>query len=123
MLLARAPLSPVRAVERLVGMQAQTPRSPYVALWSRLSSFDPMTLSRAIETRKLVRIALMRSTIHLVSADDAMLLRPLTEPVLRRELTSTTWASLLAGLDLDEVARAARRILEEQPRTPAKLGA
>ena len=123
LLLSRVSLSPVRAVERLVGMQAQTPRSPYTALWSRLRSFDPMSLSRAIEGRKLVRIALMRSTIHLVSAADAMLLRPLMEPVLARELSSTTWAPQLAGLDLDAVARGARRILEEQPRTPAKLGA
>lgn len=123
LLLARVSLSPVRAVERLVGMQAQTPRSPYTALWSRLHPFDPMSLSRAIETRRLVRIALMRSTIHLVSAKDAMLLRPLVVPILMRELTSTTWGPLLAGLDLHEVAAEARRVLEQEPRTPAKLGA
>ena len=52
MLLTRVSLSPVRAVERLVGMQAQTPRSPYTALWSRLRSFDPLSLSRAIEAPK-----------------------------------------------------------------------
>jgi hypothetical protein len=123
LLLSRVSLSPVRAVERLVGMQAQTPRSPYTALWSRLKSFDPMSLSRVIESRKLVRIALMRSTIHLVSADDAMLLRPLMVPILMRELANPTWRVPLDGLDLDEVAREARRILEEQPLTPAKLGA
>ena len=123
LLLARVSIPPVRAVERLVGMQAQTPRSPYLALWSRLRSFDPMSLSRAIETRRLVRIALMRSTIHLVSAADAMLLRPLMVPILMRELANPTWRVPLDGLDLGEVAAEARRILEERPRTPAKLGA
>src|SRR4051812_10145193 len=107
MLLARVSLSPVRAVERLVGMQAQTPRSPYLALWSRLQSFDPMTVSRAIETRKLVRIALMRSTIHLVTAADAMLLRPLVQPVIDRELANPTWQRPLVGVDLAELAQEA----------------
>lgn len=123
MLLTRVSIPPTRVVGRLVGMQAQTPRSPYVALWSRVNAFDPMSLSRAIETRKLVRIALMRSTIHLVTAADAMLLRPLMQPVLDRELTNPTWRRPLVGVDLATVADEARRILEEQPLTPAKLGA
>jgi len=122
MLLRRERLAPVPALERLVGMQAQTPRSPYTALWSRLAGFDPMTLSRAIEQRDAVRIALMRSTIHLVSARDAMLLRPLITPVLERELTSTTFRGALAGIDLDAVAAAARALLDERPRTPKQLG-
>lgn len=123
LLLSRVSLSPVRAVERLVGMQAQTPRSPYLGLWSRLQAFDPGALSRAIETRKLVRIALMRSTIHLVSAADAMLLRPLVVPILMRELANPTYRGHLVGLDLAELAAEARRLLDEQPRTPAQLGA
>ena len=122
LLLRRATLAPLTAVERLVGMQAQTPRSPYTALWSRLDGFDPMTLSRAIEQRRLVRIALMRSTIHLVSAQDAMLLRPLVTSVLERELTSTTYRDVLAGIDLDAVAARARELLDERPRTPKQLG-
>jgi hypothetical protein len=123
MLLTRVRLAPVRAVERLVGMQAQTPRSPYTALWSRLIDFDPFVLSRAIETGKLVRIAVMRSTIHLVTPNDAMLLRPLVQPVLDRELTSPVYRAPLAGVDLDELARVARKLLTEEPRTPKQLGA
>jgi len=38
-LLDRKRLNPLDTVERLVGMQAQVPRDPYVGLWSRLAGF------------------------------------------------------------------------------------
>lgn len=123
MLLERAAGTPIRAVERLVGMQAQVPRNPYTALWSRLRGFDPMVVSGAIQRRQLVRIALMRSTIHLVTAADALYLRPLVVPILMAELAVPERRRLLAGLELVEVRERARRLLEEQPRTPAQLGA
>ena len=123
MLLKRSPARPLTALTHLVGMQAQTPRSPYTALWSRLSGFDPMTLSRAIAARKAVRIALMRSTIHLVTAADAMRLRPLMQPILQRELTAPRWRDALVGVDLAALAVLARELLDAEPRTPAQLGA
>jgi hypothetical protein len=123
MLLERSSARPLTALTRLIGMQAQTPRSPYTALWSRLAEFDPMTLSRAIAARKAVRIAVMRSTIHLVTAADAMRLRPLTQPALDRELTATSWRDALTGVDLNDLAEHARQLLDTQPRTPAQLGA
>jgi hypothetical protein len=123
LLLERVSMPPLQAVEHLVGMQAQTPRSPYTALWSRLNAFDPMELSRAIESRQAVRIALMRSTIHLVSARDALLLRPLTQPIVMRELTSPVWRRQLEGLDQDALAVKARELLEDEPRSPKQLGA
>jgi hypothetical protein len=122
LLLERAAVRPLAVVERLVGMQAQTPRSPYTALWSRIVDFDPMTLSRAVSTRRAVRIALMRSTIHLVTARDALRLRPLMAQPLARELTTPTWRTRLAGLALDDLAAQARVVLEEAPRTPKQLG-
>jgi Winged helix DNA-binding domain len=123
LLLERAATTALRAVERLVGMQAQTPRSPYTALWSRLRDFDPMTLSRAVADRKAVRIALMRSTIHLVTARDALLLRPLMQPVVMRELDSPVWRNQLDGIDLGRLAITAGQLLEDEPRTPKQLGA
>jgi hypothetical protein len=123
LLLQRATIRPVAALERLVGLQAQTPRSPYTALWSRLVGFDPMALSQAIEKRQAVRIALMRSTIHLVSGRDALRLRPLTDPAVLRELTVPTWREPLEGVDLQALARQARLLLEQRARTPAQLGA
>ncbi|OEV17196.1 hypothetical protein AN219_27945, partial [Streptomyces nanshensis] len=54
---------PVRdAVEHLVGIQAQAPRPPYFALWSRLADFDPQELSLQLEGRGLVRLSTMRGT-------------------------------------------------------------
>src|ERR1700694_2175072 len=82
LLLRRKTLSPAAAIEHLVGMQAQIPENPYVALWTRLRSFRPEGLARLIEQRGAVRLALMRSTIHLVTARDCLELRPVLKTTL-----------------------------------------
>ena len=53
-----------------MGLQAQVPLNPYTGLWPRLEGFRPEELAQLLEDRKVVRIALMRATIHLVSAGD-----------------------------------------------------
>jgi len=110
------------AIERLVGLQAQTPNSPYLSLWTRLEGFQPDELSRLIQEREVVRIALMRSTIHSVTARDALILRPLVQPVLDRGL-KTTYGRRLEGVDLAELEAAGRALVEEKPRTFSDLGA
>jgi len=69
-LLRRRGLGPVDAIERLAGLQAQWPKSPYLALWSRLQGFKRDDLTRALEERKVVKATLMRATLHIVSSDD-----------------------------------------------------
>jgi hypothetical protein len=86
LLLERAPVPVLDAVRHLVGLQAQSPQDPYTALWSRLERFAPDQLSALLEQRRVVRIVVMRGTIHLVTAEDALVLRPLMQPVLDREL-------------------------------------
>ena len=108
-------------LEHLVGMQAQLPEDPYVGLWSRIRAFDPEALSSLIADRSAVRIAIMRSTIHLVTAADALLLRPLTQKVLERSLRGNQMR-LLGGVDLVELDALARRIVDERPRSDGRAG-
>jgi hypothetical protein len=68
LLLRRQRLGVVEAIERLACLQGQWAPSPYVALWSRLSSFDRAELTRAIDRGDVVKATLMRATLHLVSA-------------------------------------------------------
>ncbi len=76
LLLERGSLTTEATIEHLVGMQAQAPLAPYVGLWSRLDAFRPETLADAILERRAVRTSLMRATIHLVTARDALWLWP-----------------------------------------------
>ena len=122
MLLRREAVPAGAALERLVGMQAQSPLSPYTGLWTRLEGFDPGELARLVTERRAVRIALMRSTIHLVTARDALALRPVVQPVIARGVRGG-YGRLLAGLDEAELAVAGRALLEERPRTFVDLGA
>ena len=89
LLLRRARLPALDAVEHLVGLQAQVPLNPYTALWSRLERFRPQELADLLVERRVVRTVVMRATIHLVTADDCLLLRPLAQPVLTAERPRT----------------------------------
>jgi DNA glycosylase AlkZ-like len=123
MLLRREELPVLGAIEHLVGMQAQAPGPPYVGLWTRLANFDPDGLGRMISSRHAVRIALMRNTVHLVSASDCLVLRPLMQPVIERNLySSRARRAELEGVDIDALVGAGRALLEEQPRTSRELG-
>jgi Winged helix DNA-binding domain len=124
LLLRRSALSPLETVRHLVGMQAQEPLNPYTALWSRLEGFRPEELSRLLEQREVVRMNLMRGTIHLVTADDALLLWPLTKPVLAGQLRRHgEHKAALVGVDLEAVVGHARPFLAEKPRTRAEVRA
>jgi hypothetical protein len=111
-------------VEHLVGLQAQEPFDPYLALWSRVAGFAPAQLADLLVDRKVVRIVVMRGTIHLVTADDALLLPPLIQPVLDKELRAhQEFAPALRDVDLEVVLPVGRALLEEHPRTPRQLRA
>jgi hypothetical protein len=109
------------AIEHLVGMQAQAPRAPFVGLWSRLAGFRHDELSRLVTSREVVRLAVMRRTLHLVSARDSRRLRPLLQPVLESGFWSSPFARHVKGIDLEALLQAGRTALEERPRTRKQL--
>jgi Winged helix DNA-binding domain len=109
-------------IEHLVGMQAQAPLAPYVGLWTRLHAFTPDDLTTLLTGRQAVRVALLRGTIHLVTAEDCLTLRPLLQPFFDRVLR-TGYGRRLPGLDLPTVTDAGRALVDERPRTFSELGA
>ncbi|MFS0702312.1 winged helix DNA-binding domain-containing protein [Cellulomonas sp. 179-A 4D5 NHS] len=122
-LLTRAELPAVALVDHLVGLQAQLPRSPYTTLWSRLVGFRHGELSEALLDRRVARIAVMRGTIHLVTAEDALVLPGLTAPLYERDLRQNVLhGTALRTLDLAELTEAARTLVEAEPRPSTELG-
>ena len=82
MLLERERTTATAAVERLVGMQAQLARPPFVGLWTRLHDFRRAELGEALRTRKVVRVTSFRGTLHLMTARDYLALRGALQPML-----------------------------------------
>jgi hypothetical protein len=70
LLLRRRKLSVVEALRRICALQAQSPASPYIALWNRISGFDPAELDRGFARQAVVKATLMRLTKHAVTGAD-----------------------------------------------------
>jgi hypothetical protein len=124
LLLERAERAIPETLEHLVGLQAQVPSSPYIALRARLAGFDPSALEQLYLDRRVVRMVLMRATIHLVTVDDALRLRPVVQPVLDWELfRNRTWSVGLEGVELEPVLALGRELVDERPRAMDELRA
>ena len=124
LLLERSPLSPLAAIEHLVGMQAQLPTPPYFGLWTRLAGFDPAELSQLFLDRRVVRLAMMRSTVHLVSSRDCLGLRSALQPAVGRGMTpGSPYGKALKGVDLTELAELGRAAIERNPMSGNEIGA
>lgn len=116
LLLERESVTPLRAVQRLAGLQAQLPRPPHLGLWTRLEGYDPKKLSRLVVQRKVVRAPLMRCTLHLVTATDFLAMRGSLQPALTRAMKSAL-RGRMDGVDLEAVVKAARAHLRRNPGT------
>ncbi|WP_372463048.1 DNA glycosylase AlkZ-like family protein [Pseudonocardia kujensis] len=122
LLLHRADLPVLDAVQHLCGLQAQEPQEPFAGLCSRLRAFDPEGLSGLLTDRRVVRTTLMRRTIHLVTAEDALARRARHDAMLRQRMLGV-YRGDLNGVDLDEVATTAAEVMAHgTPRTMPELG-
>lgn len=121
LLLGRAGLPVLDAVAHLGGLQAQEPQEPFVGLWSRVAGFDPGVLDGLLTGREVVRTHLMRRTVHLVTAADALAWRARHDPMLRQRVLGV-YRKELAGVDLDELRAAGLAVMADgEPRTMSGL--
>src|SRR5580693_3370583 len=95
LLLRRADMTPLQAIERLAGMQSQAPNAPYVGLWTRLAEFRPAELAQLMTERAVVRTHLMRNTVHLVTARDCLAAGGLFRDLHARRFASSPFAAAL----------------------------
>jgi len=121
-LLQRQQASVPEALEHLVGLQAQATNPPYYGLWTRLEGFEQDALTRLLTGRKVVRTAMMRATLHLVSARDCLALRPVLQPAVERVLRQSDHGKKLAGVDTRALVAEGRALLEARPSPRAELG-
>ena len=115
LLLEQADVSAADAVGRLVGMQGQEPKHPYVGLWSRVDGFAEEQLDQAAEGREVVRATLFRGTLHLVTAEDYLRFRTTLAPVLEAGLRMLKERG--EGLEPEKVVKAAQKLLAKEPLT------
>jgi len=115
LLLQRARVSPVQAIERLAGLQAQLASSPYLALWARVEGFERASLERALKRRTVVKALLMRSTLHLVSGRDL----PYYDAAVRSARTLARARG--AERPPDDLVERAVTLTRERPRTRREM--
>jgi hypothetical protein len=124
LLLEREPLSVAAAVGRVVALQAQSPASPYLALWNRVAGFDAADLDAAYADQTVVKASLMRIALHAVTADDY--------PAFQHAMVSSLRAARLhddrfkkTGLTKDDADAVVPDVLAytAEPRTNAEMEA
>jgi hypothetical protein len=120
MLLAREKTTPVKAIERLVAMQAQWPKPPFLGLWSRVEGFKRDDLTSLFHKRTVVRATFLRATIHVVTAKDFLALRPAIQPVLEAGMQAIL-KERLDGIDVTALTKQVRKMLEREPLTFAAI--
>lgn len=116
MLLAREKTSAIAAIERLVAMQAQVARPPFVGLWTRLQDFQRTELVDALHARSVVRVTSLRGTLHLMSAADYAAMRGTLQPMLTRG-SQAILRERCAGIDAERLGVEARKFFTKSPAT------
>jgi hypothetical protein len=108
MLLGREKTSAVAAIARLVGLQAQVPRPPFVGLWTRLHDFKRAELVAALHGRSAVRVTSLRGTLHVMTTADYLAMRGALQPMLSKGMQSIL-RDRTSSLDLQVLDAEARK--------------
>ena len=121
-LLERVSTTVTSMSRHLVGLQAQENLPPYLSLAARLTDFDPYDVTRALEDKTLVRLLVMRGTIHLITRNDALTLRQWTRPVHDREIKVSQTIGSAREIDRDAFDKAVTGLLADGPIPQKALG-
>lgn len=124
LLLRREAMDVLDAVHRVAVLQAQEAASPYLALWNRLTDFDPAELDTAFAEQSVVKASLIRTTLHAVHTKDYPAFHTAMEPALRASrLDDRRYTS--AGLSAADADEFLPHLLEftAQPRTKTEVDA
>ena len=116
MLLEREKIATVAAIERLVGLQAQIPRPPFMGLWTRVKGFTAADLHGQLHAKRVVRATAMRATIHLLSTTDFLAFRSVLADMLVKG-AGTIVGKQITDVDLDRVYSTGRDFFGVQPVT------
>ncbi len=122
MLLERAEAAAEAAIERVLGLQGQEAKHPFVALWTRLKGFKREDLLGPIRARRIVRATWARATLHLVTRNDYLALRAAFQPVLTAAMLGI-FKNRGVDLDTPPILAAARRLYGQGPMTFGALRA
>ncbi|AIE84363.1 hypothetical protein OP10G_0995 [Fimbriimonas ginsengisoli Gsoil 348] len=115
MLLQRVEDPVEEVVGRLVAMQAQEPRPPFIGLWSRIAGFDRAEAIRLLHERRLVRASTLRGTLHLMTAADYAAFNATVQQ--GPEGARAILKDRMDGLDIPAVIARARELFAERPQT------
>ncbi|BCL78117.1 AlkZ family DNA glycosylase [Ktedonobacteria bacterium brp13] len=106
-------------IKHLVALQGQVSNAPYIGMWTRLHSFQRAELTTLLESRQAVRASSLRGTLHIMTAEDYLLIHPLLQSVLNRNFM--LFARQAKDFDMDRFIIAIRAYIQEQPRTNIEL--
>ncbi len=113
LLLERQRLDSKTAIEKLLALQSHIPNPPYIGLWTRLQNFEKSQLTALLETRQIARAPWIRSTLHLVTAEDHQRFQAVIQPALARGLRSF-FGGRAKGLDIERLIKIAKPYLEAE---------
>ena len=109
-------------VGHVLGLQAQDNLPPYLSLAARVDGFAPADLSDRLEDRSLVRFFSMRGTVHVLTAGDALRLRPWVQPALDRVSATNQTSRPARHLTTAQLDAVVRPFLADGARSHTEIG-